>query len=101
MILENEKIVYADSFFKRFKGLMFKKDCDYVLVFLNLIDTSVHSFFMRFDIDIYFLDENKKIIDKTTLKPWRFYKTKVKSTYIVETKKNKFELKVNDKLDFI
>ena len=101
MILDCEKIVYADNFFKRFKGLMFKKDCDYMLVFSNLMDTSIHTFFMRFDIDVYFLDENKIIVDKTTLKPWRFYKTKVESIYIVETKKNKLKLKVNDKLDFI
>ena len=31
MILDCEKIVYADNFFKRFKGLMFKKDCDYII----------------------------------------------------------------------
>ena len=95
------EIIYADTFFKRFKGLMGKKDFDHVLVFSNLTDSSIHTMFMRFEIDVYFIDENRKVFDKISLKPWKFYKPKKQAKYIVETKKGKLDLKIGDELDII
>ena len=95
------EIIYADTFFKHFKGLMLKKDFDGVMVFTNLTSADIHSCFMRFSIDVYFLDDDKRIIDKTTLKPWRYYKCRMKVSYIVETKEKKLKLKIGDILDFI
>lgn len=95
------KIIYADTFFKRFKGLMGKKDFNEVMVFSNLKDSGIHTMFMRFEIDIYFIDENMVVFDKVTLKPWRFYKPKKQAKYIIETRKNRLNLKINDKIDFI
>ena len=95
------KIVFADNFFRRFKGLMFKKNADFGLVFTNLVDSSIHTSFMRFDIDVYFLDKNKVIFEKATLKPWRFYKPQRNAKYILETKKDKLKLKVGEKLEFV
>ena len=95
------EIIYADTFFKRFKGLMLKKDFDHALVFTNLTDSSIHTMFMRFEIDVYFIDENKTVFDKTSLKPWKFYKPKKQAKYIMETEKNKLKLEIGDKLDFI
>jgi hypothetical protein len=83
------KIILADTFFKRFKGLMGKKDFEDTLLFTNLTDSSIHTMFMRFEIDIYFLDKNKIIYDKVSLKPWKFYKPKKRAAYILETKKKK------------
>ena len=95
------KIIYADTFFKRFKGLMGKKDFNQALLFTNLKGSSVHTMFMRFEIDIYFIDENKRVFDKTSLKPWRFYKTKKQAKYVLETKKGLLKIKIGDYLDFI
>ena len=69
-------IKYANNFFRRFKGLMGKKDIDFALLFCNLKDSSIHTHFMRFEIDVYFLDENNAVFEKTSLKPWKFYKPK-------------------------
>ncbi|WP_407392564.1 DUF192 domain-containing protein [Methanobrevibacter sp.] len=80
---------------------MFKKDFDGGIIFTNLKDSSIHTHFMRFEIDVYFLDENKTIFEKTTLKPWKFYRPKKQAKYILETKKNKLKLEIGDKLDFI
>lgn len=99
--LINIKIACADNFFKRFKGLMFKKDIDFGLLFTKFIDSTIHTSFMRFEIDVYFLDENKVIFEKTTLKPWKFYKPKKQAKYILETKKDLLKLNIGDKLDFI
>ena len=80
---------------------MCKKDFEDGLLFTNLTDSSIHTMFMRFEIDVYFLDENKKIYDKVTLKPWKFYKPKKQARYILETKKNKLKLEIGDSLDLI
>lgn len=95
------KIIYADTFLKRFMGLMGKKDFNDCLVFTNLVDSSIHTFFMRFTIDVYFINENKIIFDKVSLKPWRFYKPEKQAKYILETQKDKLGLKIGDKIDFI
>lgn len=95
------KIKYADNYIKRLIGLMFKKDIDYGLVFIIKYGSSIHTCFMRFNIDVYFLDENKKIFDKITLKPWKFYKPSKKAKYIIETKENSLNLKKGDKINFI
>jgi len=99
--LINIKIKYADTYFKRFKGLMGKKDINFALLFCNLKDSSIHTHFMRFDIDVYFLDKNKIIFEKTTLKPWKLYKPKKQAHYILETKKNKLKIEIGEKLEFI
>ncbi len=95
------EIIYANTFFKRFKGLMGKKDFDHVLIFSNLTDSSIHTMFMRFEIDVYFVDENRMVLDKVTLKPWKFYRPKKQAKYIIETKRGKLNLNTGDKLDFL
>ena len=99
--LVNIKIVTASTFFKRFKGLMFEKDIDFALLFYNLKDSGIHTHFMRFEIDVYFLDKNKIVFEKTTLKPWKFYNPKKQADYILETKKDMLKLKIGEKLEFI
>ena len=99
--LFNIKIVTASTFFKRFKGLMLKKDVDFALLFYNLNDSSIHTHFMRFEIDVYFLDKNKTVFEKTALKPWKFYKPKKHADYILETKKGMLKLKIGEELEFI
>lgn len=99
----NEKIdiEYADTFFKRFKGLMFKKDYECALIFTNLTDSTIHTCFMRFDIDIFFLDEKRIVFDKASLKPWKAYKPKKQAKYIIETKKDRLKIKMGERLDFV
>lgn len=95
------KIINADNFFKRFKGLMLKRDIDFAMLFCALKDSSIHTHFMRFEIDVYFLDENMTVFEKTTLKPWKFHKPKKSASYILETKKDRLKLKIGDKLEFL
>ena len=56
---------------------------------------------MLFEIDVYFLDENKVVFEKASLKPWKFYRPEKKAKYILETKKDVLKLKIGDKLDSI
>lgn len=95
------EIIYADTFFKRLIGLMGKRDFNKCLLFTNLTDSSIHTMFMRFEIDVYFIDEKKVIFDKVSLKPWKYYRPKKRAKYILETKKGKLKLEKGDILDFI
>lgn len=95
------KIKYADNYLKRLIGLMFKKDIDYGLLFILGYGSGIHTCFMRFNIDVYFIDENKIIFEKITLKPWKYYNPSKKAKYILETKENHMNLKKGDKIDFI
>ena len=79
---------------------MFKKDVDWGLVFILKYGSSVHTCFMRFDIDVYFMDENKTVFEKTTLKPWKYYKPSKKARYILEVKKDSVKYNIGDKLNF-
>lgn len=99
--LINIKIIYANNFFKRFKGLMLKRNIDFGLLFTNLTSSNIHTHFILSEIDAYFLDENKVIFEKVSLKPWKFYKPKKQAIYILETKKDCLKLKIGDKLEFI
>lgn len=99
--IDNIEIIYANTFFKRFKGLMGKKNIDFALLFCSLRDSSIHTHFMRFEIDVYFLDENRTVFEKTALKPWRFYRPKKQARYILETKKGRLKIKIGDELEFI
>ena len=95
------EIIYANTFLKRLIGLMGKKDFKGCLIFTDLTDSSMHTMFMRFEIDVYFIDKNKIVFEKTSMKPWRFYRPKKPAKYILETKKNKLKLKIGDRLDLI
>ena len=43
---------------------------------------------MRTVINVYFLDKNKVVFEKTSLKPWKYYKPEKQAKYILETKKD-------------
>lgn len=55
------KIIYANNFYLKFKGLMFQKNINYGMYFPNI--NKIHTFFMRENIDIIGLDNNNKICD--------------------------------------
>lgn len=67
-----ENLFLADSIWSRTKGLMGKKDLAEEEGLLLVPCNSVHSMFMRFPIDLLFLDRELniiRIIEK--FKPWR------------------------------
>ena len=65
------EILTADSFFTRLAGLMFYKKLPAATGLLLVPCNSVHMFFMRFAIDVVYLDNNYHIIKIVkNLKPW-------------------------------
>ena len=65
------QVEVADNFLKRFLGLMFKSKLSEGKGLFLTHCNSIHMFFMRFPIDVIYIDKNfqiKKIV--TNLKPW-------------------------------
>lgn len=68
-------VEYALSPLQRFRGLMFRKDFKGKMVFrfTRLCTILVHTFFMRFSIDVRFYNEKNEMIKEVkNMKPWRF-----------------------------
>lgn len=67
-----KNIFIAETFYERFKGLMFvPKDKSFNLLIKNC--NSVHTCFMKFNIDVYCLDKNYNIVKiYRYVKPFRF-----------------------------
>lgn len=88
------KILEADSFFKRFKGLMFVKNFDYILKFRS---NGIHTFFMKVPIDVYLTDNNYKILYIfKNIHPWRVIIPKKGIKYTFETPVGACDYKVGD-----
>lgn len=60
----------ADSFFTRFLGLMGRKPSGEGLLLIPC--NSVHTCFMRYDLDVFFLDKDYTVLAiRRSMKPWR------------------------------
>ena len=65
------EILIADSFFTRLAGLMFRKKLPAATGLLLAPCNSVHMCFMRFAIDVIYLDKDYKILKVVkNLRPW-------------------------------
>ena len=106
----NEKIAeikIANTFFSRLMGLMFKKNAKVPLLFeipekINKKErSSIHSFFMRFEIVLVFIDKGNVVYEIAKMKPWNYYIPKKPAKYIVEFDKREFNdcLKIGDEIE--
>ena len=90
-------IIDCKSFFSRFKGFMFKKNINHALLFNNC--NSIHTFFMKSNIDVIMCDKENNIIyyynnlkrNKIILPKKNVYKT-------IELPVNYFNIKINSKI---
>ncbi len=110
LIKSNEeigKIRIANTFFSRLMGLMFKKNARVPLLFeiperINKKErSSIHSFFMRFEIVLVFIDKGNVVYEIAKMKPWNYYIPKKPAKYIVEFDKREFNdcLKIGDEIE--
>lgn len=80
----------CNSFFKKFRGLMFSKRRNLIfdLGKETRIKAMIHMFFVFYSIDVYWLNEKKEIVDKRIdLKPFMIAIPKKKARYVVEISK--------------
>ena len=70
-----KQVERADTFWTRLKGLMFRRQLDPQTGLLLDPCPQIHTCFMRFDIDVLFLDkENRVVAVLEKIKPWRMSK---------------------------
>ena len=66
-----DRVAVADTFFTRFKGLMLRKALLPGEGLLLKNCSTIHCCFMRFPIDVVYLDDNMQVVGVETVKPWR------------------------------
>jgi len=90
----------ASTIGRRTKGLLGQSSYEGAMVLQHT--SAVHSFGMRFAIDVAFLDRNLLVVDITELRPWRIALPRVRARSVVEAQAGAFErggLKVGDELE--
>jgi uncharacterized membrane protein (UPF0127 family) len=103
---EISEVSIADSYFKRLKGLMLKRNIKRGLVLKILsskyrINSSIHMCFMLKPLDVLFIDEEDKIYEMAKLRPWQIYTPEKSAKYIAELEENTIkekQIKLNDKI---
>ncbi|MFP4005115.1 MAG: DUF192 domain-containing protein [Candidatus Hadarchaeia archaeon] len=84
-----DKVELADSFWSRFRGLMFRRNFGEGEALVFEIPEGrkfgVHTFFVFFPIDLIYLNRDMKVVDlKCGLTPWSTYSPKEESRFLVE-----------------
>lgn len=84
---------------ENFKGLLFKQK------YSNKISSTIHTFFMKENIDIIYVDKNNMITQTDTLKTWKIHIPKNNNTkYIIELPENSINrknIKINTKIKVV
>ena len=91
------EIIECNTFFSRFKGFMLKKRIEHAILFNNC--NSIHTFFMRANIDVIMCDKNNNVL---------YYYNNLDKNKVIWPKKNVyktielpvsyFDIKINSKV---
>ena len=95
-----DKVYIADSYFKRLRGLLGKKQLQPGEGLLLTKVSSVHCFFMKFTIDVVYLDKDMVVTGVETIPPWRVGKWIKGTTHTLELEEGaaRGRVKKGDKL---
>jgi len=75
----------ASGMLERLRGLLGKSHLKQGEALILRSCQSIHTFFMRFTIDVIFVDsQNKVVLVRNKLKPWRLSPICLKATYAIE-----------------
>lgn len=78
-------VLLADTYFKRLKGLMFKKNLAYNEGLIITPCNSIHMFFMKFPLDVLFVDKENRVVGVLEgIKPWWISKVFFRANYVIE-----------------
>jgi uncharacterized membrane protein (UPF0127 family) len=89
----------CDTFWKRGRGLMFRRTLadDDALLFTHHVEstsaTTIHMFFVFFDIGVIWLDAQKRVVDAKLARPFRpYYAPRRPAQYFIECHPAKLSL---------
>jgi uncharacterized membrane protein (UPF0127 family) len=99
---------WCTSFLCKLKGFMFRRSIeqDEALIFVhrrdNRINTSIHMFFVPFDLGVIWVNKTGKVVDLVCAKPWRpSYAPKEPASYVIELHPDKLgSVAIGDSIEF-
>jgi uncharacterized membrane protein (UPF0127 family) len=101
-------VVRCDTFWKRGRGLMFRRSLpeDQVYLFVegreSVAQTTIHMLFVFFPIGVVWLDRDKRVVDLTLARPFRpYYAPQSPAQFFVEGPPSLVErVRVGDQMEF-
>ena len=101
-------VQYCDTFFTQLRGLSFRsqlgRDEGLLLVgrLDSRIDSSIHMFFVPFDLSVIWIDSNMRVVDMVLAKPWRpAYFSKQPAKYALEIHpQRRGDFEIGDHVEF-
>lgn len=102
------RVGYCDSFLCRLRGLMFRSrlPLDEGLLLVekrdSRLDTSIHMFFVPFDLAVFWINSDMTVVDKVIAKSWRpAYFPKADAKFTLEIHPDRWgDYEVGDKVEF-
>ncbi len=91
-------LTHCSTFKDKFLGLMGQKSIPVDGGILlqdtaeSILNASIHMFFMRFDIAVFWLNSNYQVVDKALAKKWKpYYAPSTPARYTIETHPDQYE----------
>ncbi|MBK7452387.1 MAG: DUF192 domain-containing protein [Anaerolineales bacterium] len=102
------RVGYCDSFLCRLRGLMFRAslEIDEGLLLVekrdSRLDTSIHMFFVPFDLAVFWINAEMTVVDKVIARSWRpAYFPKAEARYTLEIHPSRWgNYEIGDKVEF-
>lgn len=97
---------YGDTFLSKLRGLMFRSRLDLNDGLLlvekrnSRLDTSIHMFFVPFDLAVFWINSDLVVVDKVIAKSWRpAYMSRADAQYTLEIHPDRFgDYEIGDKV---
>jgi uncharacterized membrane protein (UPF0127 family) len=107
-IAQPAQVGYCDSFLCRLHGLMFRPRLGFSEGLLlvekrdSRLDTSIHMFFVPFDLAVFWINSEMKVVDKVIARSWRpAYFPKADARYTLEIHPDRWgDYEIGDKVEF-
>ncbi|MGE5464938.1 MAG: DUF192 domain-containing protein, partial [Syntrophothermus sp.] len=101
-------IKYCDTFLTQLRGFTLRPDLshDEGLVLVgkrdSRLDSSIHMFFVSFDLAVIWINSNLQVVDKVLARSWKpAYFSKQPARYVLEVHPDRWEeFQVGDRLEF-
>jgi uncharacterized membrane protein (UPF0127 family) len=102
------RIKYCDTFLTQLRGLTFRsrlpRDEGLLLVGKrdSRLDSSIHMFFVPFDLSVIWIDSEMRVVDKVLAKSWRpAYFSKQPARYVLEIHPERWgDFEIGDGVEF-
>ncbi len=107
-IADGLRVKYCDTFLTQLRGFTFRSDLarNDGLVLVggrdSRIDSSIHMFFVSFDLAVIWINSDMQVVDKVLAKSWKpAYFSKQPAKYVLEVHPERWdEFQVGDRVKF-